>query len=349
VEAGKRNFVTYNALQPGSYVFEVDATNANVKSLYICILPAWWQTLSFKILVGVLVVVWFIYFIRMRESRLKRAKQLLEQRVERRTAQLSEQKGKIEIQQKQLTDNIWYAEKIQRAILPVEDQINSVFSEHFILFKPRDIVSGDFYYFRKIGKKMVFAVADCTGHGVSGAIMSIMANSFLNETLSHRYSLKPNKILDDIRERIKTTLHQAGKYHETQDGMDIALCILDPDTLIMQYAGAYLPVYIIRKKKLIVFKGDRQPVSIYLKEIPFTYHEIQLEKEDVIYLLSDGYASQLGGKYRKRFLTYNLKQLLLKINKRPLKEQRKILNDTIENWRGENEQMDDICIIGLKL
>jgi len=287
---------------------------------------------------------------------------------------LSEQKSEIENTHKHITESINYARRIQNAVLP-QFEINPLFiSEYFIYFEPRDIVSGDFYWFKSVGKFYAFVAADCTGHGVLGAFMSILGMSILNEIVTSRNIKMPAQILSEIRHYIKRTLQQTGQKIETQDGMDIAFCTINTDTYEMFFAGAHHPLYLIRKNRdkindenldevfekyeislitnnlsLISIEGDRQPVGIYFKEKPFTDHKLKLFKNDIIYLFSDGYQSQFGAEKNEKFKTVRLKNLLIENADLNMQEQKIRIENKFNEWKGTKEQTDDVLIIGIKI
>jgi len=290
--------------------------------------------------------------------------------------EIQTQKNEIELQrdlviehQQKITNSIEYAKRIQNAVFPNINILKENFSDSFIFFKPKDVISGDFYWFKKIDNKLVVVVADCTGHSVPGAFMSLLGVSFLNDMLSKANETTAAEILNRMRNRIKETLDQTGKANEQKDGMDMALCIIDKNNLEMQYAGAYNSVYWIKKgyvaKKyretmkyktieknnstLIEIKADRQPIAIYIREKPFENKKVTLEKGDYIYLATDGFADQFGSIERKKFLSKNFKNLLLKIKDYPMKEQEKILSKKLENWKKGYQQLDDILVLGVKI
>ncbi|MCF6184899.1 MAG: SpoIIE family protein phosphatase, partial [Bacteroidales bacterium] len=205
-------------------------------------------------------------------------------------------KDKIEKQQKNIMDSIHYAGRIQEAVLPPDEFLNRILGEHFVLFRPRDIVSGDFYWATQRGDKTVIVAADCTGHGVPGAFMSMLGISFLNEIVNKEEILQANIILNRLRENVKKSLRQTGKENEAKDGMDIALCIIDKKEMKIQYAGAYNPLLIIRNEEISRIKADRMPIGIYLREKEsFTNNIIDIHKGDLLYIFSDGYVDQFGG------------------------------------------------------
>ncbi len=263
--------------------------------------------------------------------------------------QISTQNVELQIRDKHITDSINYAKRIQTAVLPASNRLKQILPEYFILFKPLSIVSGDFYWSLKMRKHLVFAIADCTGHGVSGAFMSMLGISFLNEIVRRKEIIQPNQALEELRYQVKSTLKQTGKANETKDGMDIALCTIDTETLQLHYSGANNPLYIYRNNELIEFKPDKQPIGIHYKEKPFTNHEFQLEKEDVLYLFTDGYIDQFGGEDDRKFLSHRFKKLLKEIHKKPMTEQKAILTDSFENWQSKNSQTDDVLVMGVRI
>ena len=255
----------------------------------------------------------------------------------------------IESKNTLITDSILYAESIQNAILPDMEFMKKEIPEHFVLFKPKDIVSGDFYWVKKINNFLIIAAVDCTGHGVPGAFMSMLGTSFLNETVSKAKFDKANEILERLRKMVKVSLKQTGKDIEQKDGMDMALCILDLDNKEMQYAGAYNPLYLIRDGELIEYKADRQPVGFHYVEKEFTNHVIRLQEGDAIYIFSDGFYDQLGGAKNKKFMSKNFQSLLLEINKKSMDQQKDLLDKTLKEWMKNMEQIDDILVMGIRV
>lgn len=221
--------------------------------------------------------------------------------------------------------------------------------EHFIFWKPRDIVSGDFYWIRRIDDKIVFAAADSTGHGVPGAFMSMLGISFFNEVVWRRKILQPASILNELRKQVKESLQQSGDKNEQKDGMDIALCVYDTQTRSLDYAGAHNPLYLIRNGNLHSYKADRMPVGIHKRETPFSSHHIQLEENDMLYIFSDGYVDQFGDKTNEKFKSKRFKELLLTVTQLPAEAQKEQISQTLETWQGAQEQVDDILIIGLRV
>ncbi|GEM_PF-3564100 len=290
--------------------------------------------------------------------------------------ELEVQKSEIEHKNEQITDSIIYAKRIQDAVLPNPMFVAKLLPQHFILYKPKDIVSGDFYWIRRKNTRIYLAVADCTGHGVPGAFMSMMGISFLNEILdSADKSIHSSDILFQLRTMIMKALHQRGRIGETHDGMDIAMTIFDYDSRSVEFAAANHPLYLVRKKSennilpesdnekvkieerfsndsqfLIEFKGDKMPIGAHQNDQEsFTDHVIPFKKGDMFYMLSDGYVSQFGGPQKRKFLAVPLKLLFLEISEKIVQEQREILDQRIEEWRGEIPQVDDVLVMGIRI
>jgi serine phosphatase RsbU (regulator of sigma subunit) len=256
----------------------------------------------------------------------------------------------IEEKNRDITASINYASRIQRAILPEQKEIKGLTKKCFILYIPKDIVSGDFYWFTKVKNKLIIAAGDCTGHGVPGALMSMLGISFLEEIISKRGILDSGEILSELRNEIQRALHQKGFREGTKDGMDISLCIVDYKEKSVQYSGAYNDLYLIRENVLIEYKADRMPIGIYdLSNEKFTRHDFQFMPRDVIYMFSDGFADQFGGPDNKKYKYASLKNFLLKINNLPLNKQKMKLENEFYSWKGANLQVDDVLILGLKI
>ncbi len=352
----------YTNLNDGRYTFKVKARNiygieSEIISYEFTIKPPWYKTLVAYFIYLILAVLIIIVIVKIYTRRLELEKIRLEQIVKERTEEVVKQKDEIEKQRdeiadknRSITDSIEYAKRIQTAVLPSSEYAQEILPEHFILFRPRDIVSGDFYWMTKKDNSLVVIAADCTGHGVPGAFMSMLGVSFLNEIVNRHDVDSAGEILTQLRADVKKTLGQEGKEGEAKDGMDIALCIVDLENMKMQYAGAYNPMYLYRNNELLETKADRMPIGIYVKEKEsFTNNEIELQKGDVFYIFSDGFQDQFGGEDGQKFKTKNFKQLLLDIHQKPMAEQREILDTTIDKWRGEWEQVDDIIVMGIKV
>jgi len=269
--------------------------------------------------------------------------------IEEHHNEITKQKEVIENKNKKITDSIHYAKRIQNALLPSPENINELLPDSFIYYQPRDIVSGDFYYIKKIRNKLYIAVADCTGHGVPGAFMSLLGVALLNDIVDSRGIAEPDQILEALRKQIKYLLHQSASHRGPDDGMELAFCVVDMAKQELTYAGAGSPLFIIRNGEALEVKPDRMPVGVYPKERPFTVHSVKLEKDDSLYLFTDGYLDQMGGPQRKKFKRNKFKELLLMVAHKSMSEQRQIIADTMRDWMGDLHQTDDILVLGAKL
>jgi len=260
----------------------------------------------------------------------------------------------IEQQKKDMTDSIQYAKRIQTALLPEKSFINEILNDYFVLFRPRDIVSGDFYWVSAKTEKTMVAVADCTGHGVPGAFMSILGITFLNEIVQND-NLHADTILFQLREQVIKSLKQTGKDQENKDGMDMALCIIDWENARIEYAGANIPLLLLRSTPenpddLIEVNPDRMPIGIYDDTTkPFTRQTIPIMPGDSLYMFSDGYCDQFGGPDLKKFKKKNLKKFLSEIHTLSMTEQKRKLKQNLDTWRGDLPQVDDILMMGIKI
>jgi serine phosphatase RsbU (regulator of sigma subunit)/HAMP domain-containing protein len=299
-----------------------------------------------------------IALLKMRED-LHVNEKMLEDKVAQRTAEVVQQKAEIELQAqkievfyKQVTDSIRYAKRIQEAILPPDNYVKKLLPDSFVLYKPKDIVSGDFYWFDQLNGKVMFAAVDCTGHGVPGAFMSIVGHNLLRQIMSKYQDTQPSKILDELSKGVRDTLHQRSFEESTsKDGMDITLCTLDKENSELEFAAAFNPLYLVRDGEIFEIKGNKFSVGIYLEKETqkFTNHKLKLQKGDVIYIFSDGYADQFGGPKGKKFMQSQFRNLLFDIHRKPMPEQRRILDSTIEHWRGNEDQVDDILVMGMRM
>jgi len=284
---------------------------------------------------------------------------------------IAAQHHELEEKNKEITDSISYAKRIQDAYLPPRELFNIVLPKAFLLFKPKDIVSGDFYWFHevessklKVQSSLLFAAADCTGHGVPGAIMSVICCNALNEVVKKKNVLQPDLILNEVRDVVTSAFKKEGNVTQ-KDGMDIALVRLIPNKtgVTLQFAGANNPLWVIKGRgtgdggqwtrdggqQLIEIKADKQPIGQYEVMSPFTLHELELQKGDTIYSFSDGYADQFGGEHGKKFKYKPLKDLLLSIQDKSMPEQHNILVKAFDDWKKEHEQIDDVCMIGVRV
>ena len=264
--------------------------------------------------------------------------------------ELERQKSVVEKQKEEILSSIHYASRIQKAILPPKESFNEYLPDHFILNKPRDIVSGDFYWLLNKDNKTIIAVADCTGHGVPGAFMSMLGISFLNEIANNAQANTSNQILNLLREYVMTSLRQTGKENEAKDGMDISLAIIDRANKTIQFSGAYNPLYLLDENKLTTIKGDRMPIGIYFGgQKEFSMAEVSYTEGNKIYLCSDGYEDQFGGDHGRKFMAKRFQELLVSISDKEMSEQQQLLDQAIIEWKGEREQVDDILVVGIKL
>jgi len=272
------------------------------------------------------------------------------------------QNDKIQKQNKHITDSIVYAKRIQKAVIPPQDYLSTILEEYFVFFKPRDIVSGDFYWATQKDNKIIITAADCTGHGVPGAFMSMLGVSFLNEIVNkidttNGEKIVASEILDNLKASIMKSLRQTGKDNEAKDGMDMALCVLDYENMQLQFCGAHNPLYLVRNNELTQYKADRMPVGIsYRQDNPFTNTEIQIQKNDICYLFSDGYVDQFGGKDGRKYSSRNFKEFILTICNFEMKKQKELMEQEFENWKafkdhkGETyEQIDDVLVVGFRI
>ena len=255
-----------------------------------------------------------------------------------------------------------YAKRIQNAILPHRSAIEKAFGDAFVLFKPKDIVSGDFFWFSQKPNKLFIAAVDCTGHGVPGAFLTMLGTAYLNEIISLSGQMDPNEILDQLREKVVIQLSQSEDIEDSKDGMDISLICLNLKTLTAQWAGAHNPIYIVgsndhitgtvesdESNALLEIKGDKQPIGFHSRQSPFHKHEIRFKKGDSFFLLSDGFADQFGGPDNKKYRYKPLKKFILSISDKSSHDQKVAFEEEFERWKGNEEQLDDVCVIGVKL
>jgi serine phosphatase RsbU (regulator of sigma subunit) len=275
----------------------------------------------------------------------------LEEKVKERTLRIEKQKEEIEDQKKHIMDSIYYARRIQNAILPSFNLIDTHLKNYFILYLPKDIVSGDFYWMNEADGLFMMAAVDCTGHGVPGAFMSIVGFNQLNYAVNVKKARIASTILDELNQGVITTLNENKNDNSIKDGMDMALCVFDFAAKKVEFAGANNPLLLIRDKKLIKYKGDRFPIGAFEGNKPqlFQNCEIDLRDGDCIYLSSDGYADQFGGTENKKFLYRRFEDLLLEIHSQPMEVQKELLHKRLLEWMGSNDQVDDILVIGIKV
>jgi ligand-binding sensor domain-containing protein/serine phosphatase RsbU (regulator of sigma subunit) len=377
IDLGTQNYISFKSFPHGEYVLKVKAANCDGVwneegiSIKVIIHPPFWATWWFRILVLLFIVGCIWVYIKIRERNLKIEKRKLEKIVEKRTLEIREaneelkqqseelksqneeittQRDQIEIQHIAITDSILYAKRIQTAVLPRIEYIDEVLPENFILFKPRNVVSGDFYWVRQVNEYIIIAVADCTGHGVPGAIMSMLGISFINEIVQNKEVLQTDEALNELRRQIKQALRQTGKKGEADDGMDMGLVALNTKTNVLQYSGANCPLYLVQNGELVEIKPDKMPIGYYPNEKPsFTHHEIQLKSTDVFYLFSDGFADQLGGKKALKYKVSNFQKTIFENHKKPMPIQKEILAQELKDWMKGHDQTDDILVMGVRV
>ncbi|HOT13881.1 MAG TPA: SpoIIE family protein phosphatase [Bacteroidales bacterium] len=346
-------------LSPGKWQIQVRAKNIlgeiseprtisfNIKKPFY---NSWWfYMLCIAALVGVIYLI-----IKFRERQLQHEKEVLEEKVRERTREIEKQKEEIELQRNkiikinnEIIDSIRYAKRIQAAALPSDYIEPSYKLKTFVYYKPKDIVSGDFYWIKQKNDIAMIAAADCTGHGVPGGFLSMLGISFLNELAAIEQKLTAAEYLNMLRVKVKTTLSSKMEDIESKDGMDIAFCIVDVKNKKLQYAGANSPIYLVRQNELIQYDADKMPIGSFIAEKDsFTNHDILLQDGDRVYLFSDGYRDQMGGPMQKRLKTPGFKQLILQASQMPIVEQHKHFESFFEKWKGDNEQMDDILVMG---
>ena len=257
------------------------------------------------------------------------------------------QRDQIAYQKKHITDSIMYAKRIQTALIPSLELFSDKL-EHFVLYKPLAIVSGDFYWVSSQGKLQIIIAADCTGHGVPGAFMSMLGVTMLNEIVTGKHIVMPDQIIEELRQGIIKALNQVADEDSVKDGMDIAICVVDFEKDLLYYSGANNPLYLVRDGELIHYRADKMPVAIHYKMVPFTLHTIELKKGDAFYIFSDGYADQFGGPKQKKFMSMQLKETIVAMSKEPMLRQGERLNEIFEEWRGDSSQVDDVTLIGVR-
>ena len=364
--------VVFPGLQPGAYTFKVKARNkfgitGEPSTYHFSIKPPFWQTPWFYIPAFICFISIIILIIRMRERNLRNEKIKLEKIVFERTLEVVEQKNEIERQRDvvtnqklEITDSIKSAGRIQQAVLPEEIILKNTFSDYFILLRPKDIVSGDFYWMTEERNHVIFTAADCTGHGVPGALMSMLGISFLQKIVNEAGIVNPSAILTSLRKNVISALKEEDKLLSSKEGMDIALCSYDKKTRKLWYSGAYNPLYLIRKVKdeyiILEEKGDRMPIGYHSIMTDFTEHEFRLQKGDTIYLFSDGFIDQFGGENGKKFMVPRFKQMLLDNQQYEMPFQKEVYINILEEWINYPSvhskhcgQIDDILLIGLRV
>jgi ligand-binding sensor domain-containing protein len=385
IDIGNKRALTFSSLSPNTYQLWIKGSNNdgiwNETGTFITIevLPPWWRS-NIAYAVYILIIIFsVVFFIRHRERSLIEQKKVLEKKVKERTEEVEQQKNeiidkndeleqqnfeiltqrdtltlqneKISKQNKQIKDSIQYASRIQSAILPSTTILNQHNIEHFLIFRPKDIVSGDFYWIKQTNDHLLIAVADCTGHGVPGAFMSMLGNAFLNEIMNHSDITETSQVLERLRDLIISSLEQSGDDSVTRDGMDIAFCKMNLRTNEVQFAGAYNSLLIVRSGELIEIKANRFPVGHYYKGLQtFDNSIFQFQSGDTLYMLTDGILDQFGGENGGKYSSKRLRSLLLEVSQLPMYKQKELIEISLDNWMNNKyEQIDDITLLGLKV
>ena len=344
-------FISYTELSGGTYTFKVKASNANgvwndsPYQITIKVIPPWYKTLWFYIIAGISSVTLIFGFINYRTNSIKKINKVLENKVKDRTKELAQKNNDI-------TSSIEYAKRIQEAILPPQESIFSNFKNSFILYKPKDIVSGDFYWFEEKGDIKILAVVDCTGHGVPGAFMSMIGHNLLNQIVSEKGIYNPGDILQELHKGVQAALKQDQHHSDNNDGMDISMVTINTKTKECWWAGAFRTLVLIKATgELEKIEGDKYPIggSQLDSNRIFTTHTLHLNTNDSIYLFSDGYADQFGGEKGKKFMVKKFYQNLLSIHHLTMNEQKQELENQFNDWKADYEQVDDVLVIGIKM
>jgi ligand-binding sensor domain-containing protein/serine phosphatase RsbU (regulator of sigma subunit) len=346
----KDNYAVYKKVPDGKYTLIVRAYNnegalGQEYKLKITIAPRWyWNPYAF--FVYILAAIGLIFaFTSWRTGRIKRENKILEDKVTIRTKELEEKNREV-------TDSIQYAKRIQDALLPAKQHIYKSLNDTFVLFKPKDIVSGDFYWYGERDGKHIIAAVDCTGHGVPGAFMSMIGFNFLSQIVQEKGIVDPGQILSILHQEVVGALQQTNKDGGTNDGMDIAICSIDKTNRILQYAGAYRPlVRISNEGNVTKIDGNKFPIggTQFDQKRHYDTHTVQYQSGDACYMFTDGYADQFGGPSGKKFMLKNFYKLLEKINQENMLRQESLIEENFENWRGQTDQVDDVLVIGIKL
>jgi ligand-binding sensor domain-containing protein/serine phosphatase RsbU (regulator of sigma subunit) len=355
IDAGTRNYASYTNVPPGEYYFTVRGSNSDqvwsqqetVLELTVKNSPFLTKT-AYTIYSLVILLIIFLY-IQIRTQKLKNDNKSLREK-QQAAIKIARQKEELTIKNKNITDSLNYARRIQQALMPSERSFKKILPNSFVLHRPKDIVSGDFYWINETKDLIYVSAIDCTGHGVPGAFMSIIGFELFRKIASSPEKYNPDKILNLLNDDFAQIFKDVDGI-SLKDGMDIALCIIDKQNWSLQFSGAFNPLYIIREDKIIELKGDRFSVGLDdedEKHQGFTSQHLQLLKNDMIYLFSDGFADQFGGPEGKKFKYRRFRHILLNIHTLPLSEQKSLLDQTLDNWRGSIEQVDDVLVIGFK-
>ena len=347
----------YRNLPHGKHIFTVKSIGesqlwSKPYRFSFIIKPPWWKSIVARISFICLFIISIFLIFKWRTNTLRRRQKELEIEVTNATEEITLQKNEIEEQQKAIQDSILYAKRIQSAIMPTVNQVKNQFLNSFILYKPKDILAGDFYWLYSNQNHIYIAAADCTGHGVPGAIVSVVCINALNRSVKEFKLTETNSILNKVRELIINEFEKS--QNDVNDGMDISLCKFDNSRKYLEWSGANNSIWIIPKgskriDQIIEIKGDKQPIGRFIIQQPFTSHNHQLNSGDSLYIFSDGFVDQFGGPKDKKFKSKQFKILLLDVLNKSMNEQKESLDMAFENWKGDNDQVDDVCVIGIRV
>ncbi len=355
INLGNRRYANFSNLSPGKYTFKVKGANSDAvwnnqgTELNIIVDTPIWQT-KFAYILYIVMAAGFIFWVfQYRTRSLRKSNQELKEK-EQVAKQIAKQKEELTIKNKSITDSIVYAKRIQEALMPTMEHFKSILPESFILYKPKDIVSGDFFWINEKEDKIFVAVVDCIGHGVPGAFMSIIGFELLRNITDEQGIESPEEILRNLNNGVATTFGKSSERARIKDGMDIALCVIDKKKAELEFSGAFRPLYMIRNNKIEEIRGDRFSVGLLDEgeNDEITNTKIKLQKNDIFYLFSDGYADQFGGPEGKKYKYRRFRHLLLTIHKLPLEQQRTYFDRSFEDWKGNHEQVDDVLIMGIR-
>ena len=356
ISDAETEFIAYPKLEDGNYIFKVQACNEDgdwnpaITELKLNIAKPFWKTTWFAILMVALLFASVQLYSNYKTKALVQRQRELEKIVDEKTLEIRTQNEQLELSNQEITDSITYAKRIQEAILPNEKE-TKLSEQIFVYYKPRDIVSGDFYWYYPYTKdEFLIAAADCTGHGVPGAFLTMMGSTLLNKIIKDFDITKPAEILQKLDSNVRESLHQNNS-DATKDGMDIAICKINTYTKNIEFAGAGRPLYLVRNNELLEFKPSFHSIGYFHEgsKKEFENHSLKTEKGDMLYLFSDGYADQFGGELKQKFMTKRLKELLKNISALPVENQKLMIDEAYQSWKGQNKQIDDILVIGIKM
>jgi serine phosphatase RsbU (regulator of sigma subunit) len=315
------------------------------------ITPPFWSTWWFRILmvIALLSAIWG--WTTLRTRKLKAAKKQLEQKVTERTAELALKNVELERKNKEITDSINYAKRIQEALLPDRKKIKQALPDSFIFYQPKDIVSGDFYFFTERGDDIIISSVDCTGHGVPGALMSMIGINFLNQIVNEKGITSPHEILAELHRKVLQALSSDGSNRSYIDGMDMGIVRINKKTRQMTFSGAVRPLYLFSAEGFSEIKGDKRSIGGIkeMQDVHFSSHQIASGTGDVFYIFSDGFADQFGEQTGKKFMSQRFRQLLSEIRELSMDQQQQKIESAFVSWKGSAEQIDDVLVIGVRM